>query len=110
MRGRAGDAGPRQPGKNNEDTPACSTFYEERGTPIAVNLLLRVLCPRRDRGCADVSRGADREHPGDDSPDAARAGIRRFLGLSFAKLVCDAFMFFGRGAWCVASGMMRSTP
>ncbi len=79
-------------------------FYEERGTPIAVNLLLRVLSARG--ATVDVLTypvGADREHPGVTIHRTRRVpGIRKIPpGLSFAKLVCDAFMFFQ--AW----GMVR---
>ncbi len=79
-------------------------FYEERGTPIAVNLLLRVLSARG--ATVDVLTypvGADREHPGVTIHRTRRVpGIKKIPpGLSVAKLVCDAGMFFK--AW----GMVR---
>lgn len=70
-------------------------FYQERGTPIAVDLLLRVLSERGDT--VDVltfPEGADRTYPGVTIRRAARpplvSGVRP--GLSAKKLLCDAFM------------------
>lgn len=71
-------------------------FYQERGTPIAVDLLLRALAKRGDR--VDVltyAEGEDRAY----GPGVAIHRLRtpRFLrnirpGFSLKKLLCDAWM------------------
>ena len=72
-------------------------FFEERGTPIAVDLLSRALCERGDQVDLLVF------HLGEDRKQANRE-IHRIKprpapgrvppGLSLAKLWCDVFMFF----------------
>jgi len=71
-------------------------FYQERGTPIAVDLLLRALAKRGDR--VDVLTYAEGETR-DYGPAVAIHRIRtpRFLknirpGFSLKKLLCDAYM------------------
>jgi glycosyltransferase involved in cell wall biosynthesis len=72
-------------------------FYQERGSPIAVNLLLRVLSARGDEVDALVY------HEGEDIhlPNVSlyRVPAVPFIrgvppGLSWKKLVCDTLMFF----------------
>ena len=70
-------------------------FYQERGTPIAVDLLLRVLSERGD--LVDVltyAEGAARRYPGVTlhriPPLPLVNGIRP--GFSLKKLICDAFL------------------
>lgn len=72
-------------------------FYQERGTPIAVDLLLRALSERGDQ--VDVltfHEGSDREYHGVSihriKPLLRVRGIRP--GLSAKKLYCDAHMLF----------------
>jgi glycosyltransferase involved in cell wall biosynthesis len=74
---------------------APEAFYEDRGTPIAVNLLLRVLAERHERiDLVTYHRGRSVTHE--------NLTIHRILnipfikhippGLSWQKLVCDVFM------------------
>lgn len=73
-------------------------YYQERGTPIAVDLLVRALGERGDT--VDVltfHEGEDRTHPGVTihrirPPVFGRVRQVR-PGPSFKKLVCDAYMF-----------------
>ncbi|WP_290650748.1 glycosyltransferase, partial [Aquisalimonas sp.] len=71
-------------------------FYQERGTPIAVDLLVRALSERGDT--ADVltfHEGADRHYPGVTIHRiASPPGIRNVgPGPSVKKLICDVFLF-----------------
>src|SRR5450759_2070807 len=70
-------------------------FYQERGTPIAVDLLLTVLSRRGDQvDVVTFHEGADRAYPGVTLHRILRLpgmrGIRP--GFSFKKLVCDVFV------------------
>ncbi|MFH1970690.1 MAG: glycosyltransferase family 4 protein [Verrucomicrobiota bacterium] len=70
-------------------------FYQERGTPIAVDLLLTVLARRGDQvDVVTFHEGADRVYPGVTLHRIPRLpgmrGIRP--GFSFKKLVCDVFV------------------
>ena len=70
-------------------------FYQERGTPIAVDLLLTVLSRRGDQvDVVTFHEGADRVYPGITLHRIPRLpgmrGIRP--GFSFKKLVCDVFV------------------
>lgn len=72
-------------------------FYQERGTPIAVNLVLKVLSERGDQ--VDVLTYHEGESVEYDNVSLHRTlnlpfiiGIRP--GLSWKKLVCDALMLF----------------
>ena len=70
-------------------------FYQERGTPIAVDLLLTVLAQRGDQvDVVTFHEGADRAYPGVTLHRITRLpgmrGIRP--GFSFKKLVCDVFV------------------
>lgn len=70
-------------------------FFQERGTPIAVDLLLKALSARGDR--VDVltfHEGADVSYPNVTLHRIARLpGIRNIPpGFSFKKLCCDAAM------------------
>ncbi len=72
-------------------------FYQERGTPIAVNLAVRTLC---DFGhTVDLlvyHEGEYISHPGLTLHRIARVPFVRNVrpGLSLKKLACDTFMFF----------------
>lgn len=70
-------------------------FYQERGTPIAVDLLLTVLSRRGDRvDVVTFHEGAEKTYPGVTLHRIPRLpgmrGIRP--GFSFKKLVCDVFV------------------
>jgi glycosyltransferase involved in cell wall biosynthesis len=70
-------------------------FYQERGTPIAVDLLLTALARRGDQiDVVTFHEGADRAYPGVTLHRIPRLpgmrGIRP--GFSFKKLVCDVFV------------------
>lgn len=70
-------------------------FYQERGTPIAVDLLLTALSRRGDKvDVVTFHEGADRVYPGVTLHRIPRLpgmrGIRP--GFSFKKLVCDIFV------------------
>ncbi|MFH1477147.1 MAG: glycosyltransferase family 4 protein [Verrucomicrobiota bacterium] len=70
-------------------------FYQERGTPIAVDLLLTELSRRGDRvDVVTFREGAEKKYPGVVLHRIPRlpgmCGIRP--GFSFKKLVCDVFM------------------
>ncbi len=72
-------------------------FYEERGTLIAIDLLLRALSERNDQvDLLTMHVGADREYPGTRifriRPWPRPKSIKP--GLSLAKVWCDFFMFF----------------
>jgi glycosyltransferase involved in cell wall biosynthesis len=70
-------------------------FYSDRGTPIAVDLLLQTLSARGDRvDLLTWHLGEDRAYPGVTLHRIPRIpGIRRARpGFSFAKLACDAVM------------------
>lgn len=70
-------------------------FYQERGTPIAVDLLLTVLSRRGDQvDVVTFHEGADRTYPGVVLYRIPRLpGVRGVRpGFSFKKLVCDVFM------------------
>jgi len=71
-------------------------FYQERGTPIAVNLLLKALSERGDK--IDVLTyhiGADTVHANVAIHRIARIPFVKSVrpGFSFKKIVCDIFMF-----------------
>ena len=73
-------------------------FYQERGTPIAVDLLLRVLCERGDT--VDVltfHEGKDRSYPGVTVHRiSAPPGVRDVgPGPSWKKVICDLYFFVG---------------
>ena len=72
-------------------------YYQERGTPIAVDLLVRALCERGDTvDLLTYHEGSDRQHK--------RFQIYRINpfpkvgnlcpGFSLKKIYCDVFMFF----------------
>ncbi|MFA5044282.1 MAG: glycosyltransferase family 4 protein [Kiritimatiellia bacterium] len=70
-------------------------FYQERGTPIAVDLLLTALSRRGDQvDVVTFREGADKTYPGVTLHRIPRLpgmrGIRP--GFSFKKLVCDVFV------------------
>ncbi|MBU4212482.1 MAG: glycosyltransferase, partial [Verrucomicrobia bacterium] len=70
-------------------------FYQERGTPIAVDLLLTVLSRRGDQvDVVTFHEGAEKTYPGVTLHRIPRLpgmrGIRP--GFSFKKLVCDVFV------------------
>lgn len=70
-------------------------FYQERGTPIAVDLLLTVLSRRGDQvDVVTFHEGSDRAYPGVTLHRIPRLpgmrGIRP--GFSFKKLGCDVFV------------------
>ena len=72
-------------------------FYEERGTPIAVDLLLKALSDRGES--VDVLTypiGEDRQYPGVTLHRLPKIpGIRKVKpGPSFPKIVCDVVMMF----------------
>ncbi len=72
-------------------------FYQERGTPIAVNLLLKTLVARGDYvDLLTYHEGNDVDHR---NSRIFRAPIPAFIknvrpGFSWKKLVCDFFLFF----------------
>ena len=79
-------------------------YYEDRGTLIAVDLLIRALSERGDQeDLVTFHVGADRQHPGFEihriRPWPRPARIRP--GFSLGKVWCDVFMFFK------AIGMLR---
>jgi len=72
-------------------------FYQERGTPIAVDLLLRVLSERGDEvHVATFHEGTDVAYPGVTlhriKPPPLARGVPP--GFSVKKLSCDAALFF----------------
>lgn len=72
-------------------------FYQERGTPIAVDLLLRVLSERGAR--VDVltyHEGRDVEYPHVSIHRIVSVPFVRNIrpGFSWRKVICDVFMFF----------------
>ena len=72
-------------------------FYQERGTPIAVDLLLRVLSERGDEvHVATFHEGADVSYPGVTlhriKPPPLARGVPP--GFSAKKLICDTALFF----------------
>ena len=72
-------------------------FYQERGTPIAVDLLIKALLERGDKvDLLTFHEGNDRSYKGLTiyriDPFPGISGIKP--GFSFKKLVCDGFMFF----------------
>jgi len=72
-------------------------FYQERGTPIAVDLLLRVLSERGDEvHVATFHEGTDVSYPGVTlhriKPPPLARGVPP--GFSAKKLICDAALFF----------------
>lgn len=72
-------------------------FYQERGTPIAVDLLLRVLSERGAR--VDVltyHEGRDVEYPHVSMHRIVSVPFVRNIrpGFSWRKVICDVFMFF----------------
>ena len=72
-------------------------FYQERGTPIAVDLLLRVLSERGDEvHVATFHEGADVNYPGVTLHRIAPPPLVRNVppGFSAKKLICDAALFF----------------
>src|SRR5690606_28114812 len=72
-------------------------FYVDRGTPIDVDLLLRILSERGDIVDAVVyPEGEDRRYPNVTlhRPWAPRWARKTGPGFSLKKLVCDVFLFF----------------
>ena len=72
-------------------------FYQERGTPIAVDLLLRVLSERGDEvHVATFHEGANVSYPGVTlhriAPPPLAHGVPP--GFSAKKLICDTALFF----------------
>ena len=72
-------------------------FYQERGTPIAVDLLLRVLSERGDEvHVATFHEGTDVTYPGVTlhriQPPPLARGVPP--GFSLKKIICDAALFF----------------
>lgn len=72
-------------------------FYQERGTPIAVDLLVRVLSARGDEvDLLTFHEGNDRDYKNVNIYRTPRipwmSNIRP--GISFKKIVCDFFFFF----------------
>ncbi|VAW88292.1 hypothetical protein MNBD_GAMMA16-666 [hydrothermal vent metagenome] len=70
-------------------------FYQERGTPIAVDLLLKALCSRGDKvDLLTFHEGNDRSYPGLKieriRPWFTISGIQP--GFSIKKLICDMHM------------------
>lgn len=70
-------------------------FYQDRGTPIAVNLILRVLSERRE--LVDVityHEGSDVQYDGMTLHRIPRLPFIQDVrpGFSFKKLICDGFM------------------
>ncbi len=70
-------------------------FYQDRGTPIAVNLILRVLSERKE--LVDVityHEGNDMQHDGMTLHRIPRLPFIQNVrpGFSFKKLICDGFM------------------
>lgn len=71
-------------------------FYQERGTPIAVDLLLRVLSERGDEvHVATFHEGTDVSYPGVTlhriQPPPLARGVPP--GFSLKKIICDAALF-----------------
>jgi glycosyltransferase involved in cell wall biosynthesis len=96
---------------------APNPFYEDRGTPIAVDLLLRALSERGDRvRVLTYHLGADRAYPGVSIRRIPRVPLVRTIrpGLSWKKIVCDVFLAaraFGvarREKWDVAHAVEES--
>ncbi len=72
-------------------------FYQERGTPIAVDLLLRVLSERGDTvTVATYHEGADIAYPGVTLQRISAPPLVRHVppGFSIKKLICDLWLFF----------------
>jgi glycosyltransferase involved in cell wall biosynthesis len=72
-------------------------FYQERGTPIAVDLLLRVLSERGDEvHVATFHEGTDVVYPGVTLHRIPPPPLARGVppGFSVKKLLCDAALFF----------------
>lgn len=72
-------------------------FYQERGTPIAVDMLLRILSKRGDQvDILTYHEGRDVSYPGVRQFRIAPPPFVRKVppGPSWKKIVCDAFVFF----------------
>ena len=76
-------------------------FYQGRGTPIAADLVLKVLSSRGEQVDLLVfSEGSDRQYPGVTIHRTPQLNpIKKWIqgmrpGFSIKKLVCDAFMLF----------------
>lgn len=72
-------------------------FYQERGTPIAVDLLLRVLSERGDEvHVATFHEGANVSYPGVTLHRIKAPRLVRGVppGFSLKKILCDAALFF----------------
>lgn len=72
-------------------------FYQDRGTPIAVDLLLRVYCERAEK--VDVIAYHEGKSLTYDGINITRTPNLPFIcnirpGFSFKKLICDIFMLF----------------
>ena len=72
-------------------------FYQERGTPIAVDLLIKALSERGDTvHVLTFNEGTDRVYPNVKisrvNPWPRVDGLRP--GFSIKKLICDVYMFF----------------
>jgi glycosyltransferase involved in cell wall biosynthesis len=72
-------------------------FYQDRGTPIAVDLLLRVFCERGDHvDVVTYNEGRSVEYPNVTINRTPSLFFLRNIGPGFSwrKLVCDFFMCF----------------
>lgn len=72
-------------------------FYQERGTPIAVDLLIKALSERGDEvDLLTFHEGSDRSYKGLSihriKPFSGLKGIKP--GFSAKKLICDVYLFF----------------
>ncbi|MBU0679674.1 MAG: glycosyltransferase family 4 protein [Verrucomicrobia bacterium] len=71
-------------------------YYQERGTPIAVDLLLKALSARGDEiRVLTYHEGAERDHPNVRIERIRpKPGVKRLgPGFSLKKLYCDIFLF-----------------
>jgi glycosyltransferase involved in cell wall biosynthesis len=72
-------------------------FYQERGTPIAVHLLLNVLA-KRDTHVRVITyhEGEEKTYPKVQIQRIPRLPLIRDIGpgFSFKKIICDVYMFF----------------
>ena len=72
-------------------------FYQDRGTPMDVDLLVRALSARGEKvDLVTYHEGEDREYP---NVNHHRIRAPRWLrnvrpGFSFRKLICDVYLFF----------------
>ncbi|MCI0439109.1 MAG: glycosyltransferase family 4 protein [Chloroflexi bacterium] len=81
-------------------------FYQERGTPIAVDLMARVLSERGERvDIATYHEGADVEYPNVTINRIPNIPFVRNIppGFTWKKLVCDFFLLF-KAIWMAFRG------